>query len=150
MPASLQDQQVSTQPAYGELPEQQQAFATTAAAANDPAMAGFSDPDGAGQAGSFGVPDSDSSPYMHADSQPGSGEAGLPTASDAPSDQSGPDQAHPGVGGGMPMMGGAPGGGGAGGGDGERAGSQWRTTGDLFDEPVDPQRLRNAFGGEGN
>jgi hypothetical protein len=64
--------------------------------------------------------------------------------SDSPSGQ---DQAHPGMaGGGMPMMGG--GGGGGGGGDTERAGSQWRTTGDLFDEPSDPQSLRGAFGGE--
>jgi hypothetical protein len=85
-----------------------------------------------------------------------SGEAGLPSAPDTaqtttpdggPGSPSGPDQAHPGTaGGGMPMMGGAPGGGG--GGDTERGGTQWRTTGDLFDEPGDPQQLRNAFGGE--
>jgi hypothetical protein len=49
--------------------------------------------------------------------------------------------------GGMPMLGGAPGGGG-GSADAERAATQWRTTGDLFDEP-DPRQLRNAFGGEG-
>jgi hypothetical protein len=48
---------------------------------------------------------------------------------------------------GMPILGGAPGGGG-GSGDSERAATQWRTTGDLFDEP-DPRRLRNTFGGEG-
>jgi hypothetical protein len=47
--------------------------------------------------------------------------------------------------GGMPMMGGGPAGGGSG--DAERAATQWRTTGDLFDEPADPQRFRGAFGG---
>jgi hypothetical protein len=100
--------------------------------------------DAGGRAGSFGASDNESSPYMHGSG----GEASLPSAPDAPADQPSQEQAHPGMGGGMPMMGGAPGGGA--GGDGERAGSQWRTTGDLFDEPVDPQRLRNAFGGEGN
>jgi len=158
-PASLQGDQVSTQPAYGDPAGQQShAFATTASAADDPTMSGFADQGGSGgQAGSFGVPDGDPSPYMQGQNESG-GEAGLPSADDAdgaddaaPGDQSGQDQAHPGTGGGgMPMMGGAPGGGGGGGGDGERAGTQWRTTGDLFDEPADPQRLSGAFGVEGN
>ncbi len=46
------------------------------------------------------------------------------------------------------MMGGMAGGAGGGGSaDSERGASQWRTTGDLFDEPGDPQRIRGGFGG---
>ena len=76
------------------------------------------------------------------------GEATLASAPDGPADSTGqsghPQQPQPGMGG-MPMFGGAPGGGGTA--DPERAATQWRTTGDLFDEPDDPQRLRGAFGG---
>ena len=158
MPQTLQGD-LSTQPAYGEPPQSpqsdQHAFATTASAANDPGASSFNAGSGphaaSGEAGSFfGGQDQSSSPYMHGNS----GEAGLstapdgPVAADGPGSPQGQDQAHPGMaGGGMPMMGGA-GGGGGGGGDAERGGTQWRTTGDLFDEPVDPQQLRNAFGGD--
>ncbi|WP_092777742.1 hypothetical protein [Actinokineospora terrae] len=62
----------------------------------------------------------------------GSGEAGLATAQPGSGDHAG-GQAGSGLGG-MPMgaMGG--GGGGSGSGDSERAGSQWRTSGQLFDD----------------
>lgn len=175
----FQAEQVGTQPAFGEVPqsfqaeqvgaqsgsgdgppvqshpatsgEQQHAFATTASAANDPAMSGLNggahSPGGEVGSGWFGSQDQAPSPYMHGSS----GEAGLPSVPDSsPDSPAAPDEAHPGMaggGGGMPMMGGAPGGGGTGG-DGDRAVGQWRTTGDLFDEPIDPQQLRNAFGGE--
>jgi uncharacterized protein YukE len=138
-------QQVGTQPAFGEPPGQQQhAFATTAAGADPGGMGGPHMPGGA--AGSFGVPDQEPSPYVDRPS----GEASLASASDDPAghpgqpDQSGNPPAQPGMGS-MPMMGGAPAGGGSG--DAERAATQWRTTGDLFDEPADPQRFRGSFGG---
>jgi uncharacterized protein YukE len=138
MPAHM-PQGVSTQPAFGE-----HAFATSAAGADPGSMGGPHASGGA--AGSFGVPDHQPSPYVDRPS----GEAGLAGAPDDPpshpgqTDQSGHSPAQPGMGG-MPMMGGAPAGGGSG--DAERAATQWRTTGDLFDEPADPQRFRGAFGG---
>ncbi|MBC6446314.1 hypothetical protein [Actinokineospora xionganensis] len=65
----------------------------------------------------------------------GPGEAGLSSAQSTPG---GDHASQPGsaVGGGMPMGGGMAGGGGGGGGGGdqERSGSQWRTTGTLFDD----------------
>ncbi|GAA2965496.1 hypothetical protein [Actinokineospora diospyrosa] len=61
----------------------------------------------------------------------GAGEAGLATAQPGAGDPSG-GQAGSGLGG-MPM-GAMGGGGGSGGGDSERAGSQWRTSGTLFDD----------------
>jgi hypothetical protein len=67
------------------------------------------------------------------DSSAGSGEAGISSAQSGPSaDPAG--QPAGAMGGGM--MGGGMGGGGGGGGSGdqERAGSQWRTTGNLFDD----------------
>jgi uncharacterized protein YukE len=125
-------------------PNQQHAFATSAAGADPGAMGGPHASGGA--AGSFGVPDQQPSPYVDRPS----GEASLAGAPDDPpshpgqTDQSGHSPAQPGMGG-MPMMGGGPAGGGSG--DAERAATQWRTTGDLFDEPADPQRFRGAFGG---
>ncbi|WP_139190904.1 hypothetical protein [Actinokineospora iranica] len=72
-----------------------------------------------------------------------SGEAGLSSA------QAGADggdhaggQAGSGMGGGMPMGGGMGGGGSSGSGDQERAGSQWRTTGSLFDDDFAEAELR--------
>lgn len=66
----------------------------------------------------------------------GSGEAGLASAGGgmaaAAGDQT-PGAAGSGMGGGMPM-GGMGGGGGGQSGDSERSGSQWRTTGQLFDD----------------
>ncbi|EWC58150.1 Hemolysin-type calcium-binding region:RTX N-terminal domain [Actinokineospora spheciospongiae] len=67
----------------------------------------------------------------------GSGEAGLASAQPGhQGDAAGPAGAGA-AGGGMPMGGGGAmggGGGGGGGGDSERAGSQWRTVGNLFDD----------------
>jgi len=117
---------------------------TTSAAAADVTAGGEHHPGGA--AGSFGAPDNHSSPYMERQS----GEASLAGAPDGSGDgDHGGQHAQPQpgmTGGGLPMLGGAPGGGG-GSGDTERGATQWRTTGDLFDEPADP-RLRGAFGGE--
>lgn len=143
MPAHMQG--VSIQPAHGELPLQGQQFGdpqhhayATSASAADPS-GGSHAPGGA--AGSFGVPDHQPSPYVDRVS----GEPSLGSAPDNPPDQSG-HQSQPGMaGGGMPMMGAPAAGGGSG--DSERAATQWRTTGDLFDEPSDPQRFRGAFGG---
>ncbi|PPK69582.1 hypothetical protein V5P93_006773 [Actinokineospora auranticolor] len=77
----------------------------------------------------------------------GAGEAGLASAaSGLPGDQSGTGSP---MGGGMPM--GAMGGGGQGqgGGDSERGGSQWRTTGQLFDDDyADAEaRISGSFDG---
>ncbi|HYQ69208.1 hypothetical protein, partial [Actinophytocola sp.] len=140
--------QFGTQPAFGESPNQH-SYSTSAAAAG--VTAGDEHHPG-GAAGSFGAPDHHSSPYMDRES----GEASLASAPDGSGDDDHGDhgdhggqhgQPQPGMAGaGMPMLGGAPGGGG-GSGDTGRGATQWRTTGDLFDEPVDP-RLRGAFGGE--
>jgi hypothetical protein len=129
MPASLQG-------------DQQHGFATTAAAA-DPSGGAH---EAGGAAGSFGSPDHQMSPYMDRPN----GEAGLASAPDNPADGHHGQQQQPAgmAGGGMPMMGGMGGGPSGGGGDAERTPTQWRTTGDLFDEPADPQRFRGAFGGE--
>ncbi|MFL6124025.1 hypothetical protein [Actinophytocola sp.] len=139
-PLHGQHQQFGTQPAFGEPAHH--GYTTSAASADldaGPHSAG-------GAAGSFGVPDHHPSPYMERHS----GEASLASAPDnSGGDHSGHHiQPQPGMaGGGMPMLGGAPGGGG-GSGDSERGATQWRTTGDLFDDPAEPERIRNAFGGE--
>jgi hypothetical protein len=103
----------------------------------------FADPDGgaAGQAGSFGVPDP--SPYTDTPSE-APGEAGLATAAEDDDDGSQQhDQTHnTGIAGGMPMMAGA---GATAAAEQARAASQWRTTGDLFDDVADAQ-VRGVFG----
>ncbi|WP_026422430.1 hypothetical protein [Actinokineospora inagensis] len=78
----------------------------------------------------------------------GSGEAGLATAHHGAQDAGG--QAGSGLGG-MPMgaMGGGGHGGGGGGGDAERAGSQWRTSGQLFDDDYAAAEARIASSIEG-
>ncbi|CRK59971.1 hypothetical protein [Alloactinosynnema sp. L-07] len=77
----------------------------------------------------------------------GAGEAGLSSASGEPKSDSQPGgAAGSGMGGGM--MGGGGGGGGGQGGDSERAGSQWRTTGNLFDEDYADSQAGSALYGD--
>lgn len=86
-----------------------------------------------GQAGAFMADEPQSGPQENVQAA-GSGEAGLASAGGGMAGGAGdqtPGAAGSGMGGGMPMGGG---GGGGQGGDSERAGSQWRTTGQLFDD----------------
>ncbi|HEV2780709.1 MAG TPA: hypothetical protein VGX25_15070 [Actinophytocola sp.] len=131
-------------PAGQDLPVGQSAepvlqTSTASSQPGDGPATGFGGTGSLGQVGSIGFPGD--SPYTHVPPQTAPGEAGLASAS-----ESGGQPAQGGMaGGGMPMMAGAGAGAGGGGGDTERAGSQWRTAGDLFDDAYSEPAGR--FGG---